>query len=138
MGQSGYAENFTTLMLGWMRNLASSLASMFQSGGGADGSSFLTWFSQNWLGLLIFLIVLGVLIDWLVWLFRWRPYWLWFRKRRIVLDNDIDDVLSDRDVERRYGTDRSDGAPRFQWDINKSFAVAFHIVKFFLFFCRER
>lgn len=98
MGQSGYGETFTTMMLGWIRGLASSIASMFQSNGGADatsGAAVLSWFSEHWLTLLIVLIVIGVLVDWIVWLIRWRPHWLWFGKRRIVLDDSVDELDGD-------------------------------------------
>lgn len=90
--QSDFAQGFVNAMLGWMRSLAAAVANMFRSGSGAQsgGFSIVEWFKGHWVGLLITLILLGVLADWVVWLLRWRPYWLWFKKRRIVLD-DADD-----------------------------------------------
>ena len=38
--------------------------------------------------LLIVLLVAGVVIDWLVWMIRWRPYWVWFRKKRIIVNDE--------------------------------------------------
>lgn len=113
MGQSGYAQNFVNLMLGWIRQLASSVAGMFQSGGGGQsgGRALLEWFSAHWLALLLVLIALGVAVDWIVWMLRWRPYWLWFRKRRVILDDDIDQELDEEQLLRRYGI-REEG-PRF-------------------------
>ncbi len=64
--------------------------------------SAIAWFADNWLKLLIALIVVGVLADWLVWMARWRPYWVWFRKRRILLDNNVDE-FDDDDMMLRYG-----------------------------------
>ncbi|MBR6766836.1 MAG: hypothetical protein IKM02_02680, partial [Clostridia bacterium] len=48
----------------------------------------LLWLSENWLKLLILLILVGVGVDLLVWLIRWRPYWVWFRKERVIINDD--------------------------------------------------
>ena len=113
---SGFAENFVTLMLGWIRQVASSIASAFQSSGGKGssfGASLLAWFADHWVGLLVALIVVGVIVDWVVWMLRWRPYWLWFHKRRMVLDDDIDEHPGEEALRRRYGLPREPRAPRF-------------------------
>ena len=104
MGQAGYAENFVELMLGWMRQMASSIAGLFQSGGGqSGGKALLDWFSAHWLGLLLVLIAIGVAVDWIVWMIRWRPYWLWFHKRRVILDDGVDHDFGQDELLRRYG-----------------------------------
>ena len=41
---------------------------------------------RHWLSMLLTLLIAGVVIDLLVWLIRWRPYWVWFRKKRIVIE----------------------------------------------------
>ena len=112
MGQ-GYGENFVNLMLGWIRQLVSSVAGLFAASGGGQsgGRALLDWFSAHWLALLLVLIVVGVVVDWVVWMLRWRPYWLWFRKRRVILDDDIDEELSEDELLRRYGL--REEAPRF-------------------------
>ncbi len=71
-------------MLSWMRWLTSWFWNIVNSGGMSGG--FLVWFSDNWKSLTVFLIVVGLVVDWLVWLFRWRPYWLWLRKRQIIYE----------------------------------------------------
>ena len=71
-------------MLSWMRWLTSWFWNIVNSGGTSGG--FLRWFSDNWLSLAVFLIVAGVIVDWLVWMIRWRPYWLWLRKRQIIYE----------------------------------------------------
>ena len=64
-------------LTGWFWNVANS-----------EGASrgFSGWFSENWLGLAIFLIIVGGVVDWLIWMIRWRPYWLWLRKRQIIYE----------------------------------------------------
>lgn len=49
--------------------------------------SVLQWFSEHWIGMLITLIIIGLAIDWLVWIIRWRPYWVWFRRKRVMIDD---------------------------------------------------
>ena len=116
MGQNTYAEWFINMMLGWIRWIANGIAAMFQSNsshGGSSGGAFISWFADNWITLLVVLVVLGVLTDWLVWMIRWRPYWLWFRKKRVLLDDDIDAILNDKELMKKFAppTKRK---PRFE------------------------
>ena len=101
--QSDFSDTFIKSMLGWIRWIASSIANLFQSGSGhsTGDMSTVTWFADNWIKILIALIVVGVVVDWLVWMARWRPYWVWFRKRRILLNNDVDGI-DDDDLMLRY------------------------------------
>jgi|GEM_PF-1986908 len=101
--QSNFSDSFIKGMLGWIRWIASSIANLFQSGSGHSSGdmSAITWFADNWIKLLIALIVVGVVVDWLVWMARWRPYWVWFRRRRILLNNDVDGI-DDDDLMLRY------------------------------------
>jgi hypothetical protein len=101
--QSDFSDTFIKSMLGWIRWIASSIANLFQSGSGHSSGdmSTVTWFADNWIKILIALIVVGVVVDWLVWMARWRPYWVWFRKRRILLNNDVDGI-DDDDLMLRY------------------------------------
>ena len=71
-------------MLSWMRWLTSWFWNILNSG--ESGGGLLRWFSDHWLGLALFLIVAGIIIDWLIWMIRWRPYWLWLRKRQIIYE----------------------------------------------------
>ena len=71
-------------MLSWMRWLTSWFWSIANSEG-TDGG-FLLWFSDHWISLAVFLIIAGAIIDWLIWMIRWRPYWLWLRKRQIIYE----------------------------------------------------
>ena len=35
----------------------------------------------------IAILVAGVAMDIAVWLLRWRPYWVWFNKKRTTMGN---------------------------------------------------
>ena len=87
MTQSAYANSIVNIMLGWLKGFAGWVLKLFDLAG-SGGVSPLAWLSDNWLKLLIVLIVLGVIIDWLVWMMRWRPYWVWFRRKRILIEDD--------------------------------------------------
>ena len=87
MTQSAYANSIVNIMLGWLKGFANWVLKLFDLAG-SGGVSPLAWLSDNWLKLLIIFIIVGVIIDWLVWMFRWRPYWVWFRRKRILIEDD--------------------------------------------------
>ena len=83
---TGYSSAIVDGMLGWLKGLANWVLRLFNLAG--SGGSPLLWLSQNWLRLLIVLLVIGVAADILVWLVRWRPHWVWFRRMRVIVDDD--------------------------------------------------
>lgn len=93
---SGYSNAFVDLMLGWLKGLANWVLRLFNLAGRVRVSPLL-WLSHNWLKLLIFFLALGIIVDLLVWLVRWRPYWVWFRKERVIVNDDRFFVNADID-----------------------------------------
>lgn len=87
MVQSGYADSIVNGMLGWLKGFANWVLKLFDLAGNSNVSP-LSWLSDNWLKLVILLLIGGVILDWGIWLIRWRPYWVWFRKKRIVVDDE--------------------------------------------------
>lgn len=83
---SGYSNAIVGTMLGWLKGLANWVLRLFNLAGSAGGSPLL-WLSRNWLKLLVFFLVLGVVLDRLIWLIRWRPYWVWFKKERVIVND---------------------------------------------------
>lgn len=75
------------LMLGWLKGIANWILGLFDLAG-TSAFSPLQWLSDNWKMMLITLLIAGVVIDVLVWLLRWRPHWVWFNKKRIVIHDD--------------------------------------------------
>jgi len=117
-------------MLSWMRWLTGWFWNIVNSD--STGGGFLVWFSDNWKSLTVFLIVVGLVVDWLVWLFRWRPYWLWLRKRQIIYEevpvrkkahpSVEDDPYAEDDTDRLDSSDSEapDSVPQddlTEWDI---------------------
>lgn len=74
---SGIGEFAYTLLLGWMRGLVDWFWSM-SSGTGNTGAW--SWFLSNWKIWLVILLVGGLVVDWVMWIVRWRPYRLLLKK----------------------------------------------------------
>ncbi len=91
MTNNGFAADFLQVLLGWLQSLFNGVWALFSGG---SGGSVLRWFSENWISLLIVLLVFGIVTDIVVYLIRWRPFWWWFRKKRMVIDDEVyDDYL---------------------------------------------
>ena len=119
MTQTGYTNAIVNAMLGWLKGLASWVLKLFNLSGGFSPLKFL---ADNWLQLLVLLLAIGVVVDLLVWLIRWRPHWVWFRKKRVVI-NDKNFFARERYIDDADEWDvprRSQGAskPRRDWEDN--------------------
>lgn len=119
---SGYSNAIVDLMLGWLKGIANWVLRLFNLAGSASGSP-LVWLADNWLKLLIFFLVLGVVLDRLVWLIRWRPYWVWFRKERVIVNDDR--FFINADIDR---ADDWEGDLASNWD-EHDYVVASTVVK---------
>ena len=99
---SGYSSAIVDTMLGWLKGLANWVLRLFNLAGSVSVSP-LAWLSDNWLKLLIVFMIIGVAADLLVWLVRWRPHWVWFRKERVIVNDDSffseEDIKSESDWE---------------------------------------
>lgn len=84
MTQTAYTNAIMNALLGWLKGFANWVLKLFDLAG---GSSPLRFLADNWLKLLIIFLVLGVAVDLTVWLIRWRPHWVWFRKKRIIIND---------------------------------------------------
>lgn len=121
MTQTGYANAIVNAMLGWLKGLASWVLRLFNLSGGFSPLKFL---ADNWLKLLIVLLVVGVAMDLLVWLIRWRPHWVWFRKKRVIINDknffaDEKYIDSPEDLRRRSAQRKRPAPvekPRRNWE----------------------
>ena len=118
MTQTGYSNAVVNAMLGWLKGLAGWVLKLFNLSGGFSPLKFL---ADNWLQLLVVLLAIGVALDILVWLVRWRPHWVWFRKKRVVI-NDKNFFANERyfDDEDEWDAPRRNSAqpakPRRDWE----------------------
>ena len=107
MTQTGYSNAIISTLLGWLKGLANWVLKLFDLAGG--GASPLLWLSRHWLQLLVVLLIVGVGLDLLVWMLRWRPHWAWFKRKRVVVNDErilseeeVDDLPSEDILEQRY------------------------------------
>ena len=122
MTQTGYSNAIVNVMLGWLKGFASWVLKLFNLSAGFSPLKFL---ANNWLQLLVLLLIAGVVIDLLVWLIRWRPHWVWFHKKRVIINDKnffarekyIDDIGEwDMTPERKPSTKVRASKPRRNWE----------------------
>lgn len=81
---NGFTNAVLSLLLGWLRALLNSLWNVIS---GEGGGALFSFFSSHWKLIFLLLCVGGFVIDRMVYLFRWRPYYVWathwerFRRR---------------------------------------------------------
>lgn len=120
---SGYSNAIVDTMLGWLKGLANWVLRLFNLAGSTGGSPLL-WLSQNWLRLLVLLLIIGVAGDILVWLFRWRPHWVWFRKTRVIVNDER--FFNESDIQEQLHQDDDDLLDR-NWE-ERDYVVASTVV----------
>ena len=122
MTMSGYSNAIVDVMLGWLKGFANWVLRLFNLAGSTRTSPLL-WLSQNWMKLLIFFLLLGIIVDIVIWLIRWRPHWVWFRRERIIVNDD--EFFRNADMDKAGD---SEEALEDNWD-EHDYVVASTVVK---------
>ena len=114
MSESGFIDWLVKTMLGWARWITdlmwNSINSTTRDGG------VLGWFGAHWKIVALIMILAGIVVDWLVWMVRWRPYWLWFRKKQIIYAEEGEMTLAERQAVQGQET-RQEKKPRKDIDV---------------------
>lgn len=76
---NGFANTLLSFILSWIRTLINNLWGIVTS---EDGGLLYQFFAQNWHVLVLILLIAGLLIDRLVYFFRWRPDYVWRSRLR--------------------------------------------------------
>ena len=95
---NNFANVLLTSMLSWVRTAVQEIWSLVSG----EQSGLLNWVADNWLALIILLCAAGMVIDLIVYMFRWRPYLVWasfFRRMRRRAERK-EDGLQGRRVRR--------------------------------------
>lgn len=71
---SGFTQSIFNVMLSWLKTAITGIWDAVNSDSARAG---LNWLGGHWLLPVAALIVAGVVIDYLVWLIRWRPFYVW-------------------------------------------------------------
>lgn len=83
---NAFADTLLSLVFGWMRALVEGVWSFLSSG---RFQNALSWLGDHWLWLVLFLCALCTVLDYLIWLVRWRPYILWRNHLRRLFGRGI-------------------------------------------------
>lgn len=70
----GFATSVFNLLLGWIRSFVTGFWDLVNSQQARDG---LNWLADHWLLLVGVIALAGIVVDYLVWFIRWRPYYVW-------------------------------------------------------------
>lgn len=76
---NGFTNAILTLLLGWLRTLLNAVWSLFSSD---SGSGLLAFLRENWKLIFVVICVGGFIVDRIIYLIRWRPYYVWASRRR--------------------------------------------------------
>lgn len=79
---NNFANTIFTVLFGWVRSLVGGIWNAVVHG---ELSRFFIWLGDHWLAVLVFLCLCCTVLDYLVWLLRWRPHLVWRTKFRRLL-----------------------------------------------------
>ena len=75
------ADSLFTVLMSWVRALVNAIWALFSS----DGTTLLGFLGKHWIAIALVIIAVGLVVDRLVWLIRWRPYHLLAMRVRRML-----------------------------------------------------
>ena len=81
------ADSFIGGVLVWLKALANWVLRLFDLAG-SSGANPLLYISRHWAVYLAVLLAVGTVTDLVVWMIRWRPYWIWTHQKRIIINDD--------------------------------------------------
>lgn len=84
---NGFANTVLTMLLSWLKALVSNIWSVFT---GENGDALYRFFASHWKTFFVVLCSVGLLVDGLIYLIRWRPYYVWFRRPRVPRPQEND------------------------------------------------
>lgn len=110
-----FAKSLFKLLFGWFEGLASNV---WKTVSAPVNNGNVSIFGSYWLPLLILLCLVGITIDLLVYMIRWKPHWVWksslgrlLGKERMPLDNDESSELlmnnQDKQIQEQQFTSQT-------------------------------
>ena len=108
------ADSLFNVLMSWVRALVNSIWALFTT----DHMTLLEFLGKNWVMLVVIMLAAGLVIDWLVWLVRWKPYHLWARRVRRFLHLPSPEEEEEEERKQRKKAKRQPSAPveEAQWD----------------------
>lgn len=77
-----FAKSLAGVLFGWVSDVFSGIWALLTTDSGTES---IPWFGRQWVLIVIILCLLGLVIDFVVYLYRWKPYRVWadfFKRRR--------------------------------------------------------
>lgn len=96
---NAFANNIFSILFSWLRSLTESL---WHSAASGSFSALLTWLGDHWIVAVAVLCVLCTVLDYLVWLIRWRPYVIWRQKILRLFGRSTGKAKEAEDFEQGY------------------------------------
>lgn len=94
------SNHVLAVLFSWMRTLIQGAWGGLSAG---TSAGFWPWIGDHWLLLIVLLCLICTVLDYLVWLIRWRPYVLWRQKlRRLFHRGAADTPENARDFRQGY------------------------------------
>ena len=108
------ADSLFNVLMSWVRALVNSIWALFTT----DHMTLLEFLGKNWVMLVVIMLAAGLVIDWLVWLVRWKPYHLWARRVRRFLHLPSPEEEEEEERKQRKKAKRQSSMPveEEQWD----------------------
>ena len=108
------ADSLFNVLMSWVRALVNSIWALFTT----DHMTLLEFLGKNWVILVVIMLAAGLVMDWLVWLVRWKPYHLWARRVRRFLHLPSHEEEEEEERKQRKKAKRQPSAPveEAQWD----------------------
>lgn len=76
---NSFADTLLSLLFGWLRALVEGIWGFISSG---EMRNTISWLGDHWLWLVIVVCIVCVVLDYFIWLIRWKPYIIWRNKLR--------------------------------------------------------
>ena len=108
------ADSLFNVLMSWVRALVNSIWALFTT----DHMTLLEFLGKNWVMLVVIMLAAGLVIDWLVWLVRWKPYHLWARRVRRFLHLPSPEEEEEEERKQRKKAKHQPSMPveEEQWD----------------------
>ena len=108
------ADSLFNVLMSWVRALVNSIWALFTT----DHMTLLEFLGKNWVMLVVIMLAAGLVMDWLVWLVRWKPYHLWARRVRRFLHLPSPEEEEEEERKQRKKAKRQPSTPveEEQWD----------------------
>lgn len=112
---NNFANSIFTVLFGWVRSLVQGIWNAIVRG---ELSRFFTGLGDYWLAVLLLLCLCCTVLDYLVWLLRWRPYLVWRTKlRRIFRGQRTEEAQFHQGYEEGVSLDLEEApAPAPAWE----------------------